>query len=160
MTRDQQLTSFGLFLQTARIEKKLSIEALSAETRIRVEVLKHLESEEHEQLPNEVFVRGFIRSYAIAVGADLEEALERYSASRVLRHVRTDRKAAAQAKQSNRFWLGLGASVGAVLLMAGLTLYFYARLNVPAEMAVDAPQKPLMEQPAVPNQTPQADENA
>ena len=103
MTRDQQLTSFGLFLQTARIEKKLSIEALSAETRIRVEVLKHLESEEHEQLPNEVFVRGFIRSYAIAVGADLEEALERYSASRALRHVRTDRKAAAQAKRSNRF---------------------------------------------------------
>ena len=149
MTRDQQLTSFGLYLQTARLEQKMSIEALSAETRIRVEVLKQLEAEEHEHLPNEVFVRGFIRSYAQAVGADVEEALERYRANRELHSVKTVRKL-TPANRPNRFWLGLIAAVGAVLLMAALTLYFYTRFNAPAEVPADIATAPAESKPTPP----------
>lgn len=133
MTREQQLTSFGLFLQTARIERNMSIGDLAAETRIREEVLKRLEAEEHELLPDEVFVRGFIRSYAIAVGADVEEALERYDANRERCNAKSDRQTTAATKPK-RFWLGFAAAVGAVLLMAGLTLHIYARLNVPPDL--------------------------
>ncbi len=153
MTRDQQLTSFGLYLQTARLENKMSIEALSAETRIRVEVLKQLEAEEHEFLPNEVFIKGFIRSYAQAVGADVEEALERYRASRELRSIQTDRKL-APVNRPNRFWLGLTAAVGAVLLLAVLTLYFYTRFNAPPDAPADIATAPVESQPAPPANVP------
>ena len=135
MTNDQHLTSFGLFLQAARIEKQMSIEDLAAETRIRDEVLKRLEAEEHARLPDEVFVKGFIRSYATAVGADVEEALKRYGASRVRRDEKFERQTTIAA-QPRRFWLRLGAALGAVLLMVGLTLYFYSRLNTPSEPPV------------------------
>lgn len=145
MTREQQLTSFGLFLQSVRIEKKISIESLSAETRIRVEVLRRIEAEEHENLPNEVFVRGFIRSYALAVGADVSEALERYCASLALRG-QTKALQKPPDTRPNRFWLGLAAAVGAVLLVAALTLFLYARFiaaphQPPAAEKANAPQQ-------------------
>ncbi len=145
MARDQQLTSFGLYLQTARIEKKMSIESLAAETRIRDEVLKRLETEDHEHLPHEVFVKGFIRSYALAVGADVQEALERYRASRALHHIKTNRKLTPAARP-NRFWLGLATAVGAVLLVAALTLYLYARFNTPPEISDAASTAPAAKQ--------------
>jgi cytoskeletal protein RodZ len=144
MTRDQHLTSFGLYLQTARIDKKLSIEALSAEIRIRTEVLKQLEAEEYEHLPNVVFVKGFIRSYAQAVGADVEEALKRYDAHRALRAGPPDRKA-SRATLPDRFWLRLVAAVGAVLLMAGMTLYLYTRLTAPPALPEKRPALPVEE---------------
>ncbi len=153
MTSDQQLTSFGLYLQTARLEKKMSIESLSADTRIRVEVLKQLEAEDHEHLPNEVFVRGFIRSYAQAVGADAAEALERYRASRELRSIKTDRKL-APVNRPNRFWLGLTAAVGAVLLLAALTLYFYTRINAPSAVPDVTATAPVENLPAPPEKIP------
>ncbi|MDJ0667732.1 MAG: DUF4115 domain-containing protein [Desulfobacterales bacterium] len=155
MTHDPQLTSFGLFLQSARIEKKISIEALAAETRIRVEVLKRLEAEEHDHLPDEVFIKGFIRTYAAAVGADAEEALERYHSSRAMRNVGRVGPS-ARSPQPKRFWLVMLTAVGAVLLMAGLTLYGYSRLSAPhgEDATVEAPPQeasPTLEADASPS---------
>lgn len=153
MTREQQLTSFGLFLQTARIERKMSIDDLAAETRIRDEVLKRLEAEEHDLLPDEVFVRGFIRSYAIAVGADVEEALERYRANRARCNEKTDRKTTASVKPK-RFWLGFAAAVGAVLLVAVLTLHIYARLNAPPDVPTAVSTTPVEKKDPRPEEKP------
>ena len=146
MTREQQSTSFGAFLQRARIESKMSIETLAAETRIREEVLRRLEAEEHESLPDEVYVRGFIRSYAIAVGAEVEEALGRYRATRMRLNQKSDRKTAASTRPK-RFWLGFAAAVGAVLLMAGLTLHIYSQLAAPPALpaAVEQSDAPSAE---------------
>ena len=149
MTREQQLTSFGLFLQSARIEKKISIESLSAETRIRVEVLRRIEAEEHENLPNEVFVRGFIRSYALAVGADVSEALERYRASLALRG-QTKALQKPPDTRPNRFWLGLAAAVGAVLLVAALTLFLYTRFIAAPHQPPAAEKAKASQQQGVP----------
>ncbi len=170
MTHDPQSTSFGHFLQSARIEKKISIEALAAETRIRVEVLKRLEAEEHDHLPDEVFVKGFIRTYAEAVGVDAEEALERYRSSRTMRDVgRVGPNAGSP--QPRRFWLAMLTSIGAVLLMAGLTLYGYSRLSAPHDgdtaskpPPAEAPSTPKTEAPAPPKaeapSTPQTEASA
>lgn len=150
MNSDQQPTSFGLFLQTARIEKKMSIEDLAAETRIRDEVLRQLEAEAHENLPDEVFVKGFIRSYALAVGADEAEALQRYYANREMQDVNQERQT-VRSTPPKRFWLAFMASVGAVLLLAGLTLYLYARLTAPSA----PPEEQAKPAKAAPQATPE-----
>ena len=147
MTHDLQLTSFGLFLQAARIENKISIEALAAETRIRVEVLRRLEAEEHDHLPDEVFVKGFIRTYATAVGADVEEALKRYRSSRAMRELDSSGPA-TRSPQPKRFWLLVVTAVGAVLLVAGLTLYGYSRLGAPHDESAATARPPADSPPA------------
>jgi hypothetical protein len=78
MSDDEQALSFGRYLKAIRLEKKISLEQVAAQTRVGLGILLLIEQEDHEQLPAEVFVKGFLRSYAAAVGADGDEAVRRY----------------------------------------------------------------------------------
>jgi len=78
MKSDKESLSFGQYLQSVRLEKKISLERVSDETRIGLETLKLIEKEDHEHLPAKVFVKDFLRAYARAIGADEEEAVQRY----------------------------------------------------------------------------------
>jgi cytoskeleton protein RodZ len=70
--------SFGRYLQSIRLEKGISLEEVSKETRIRLENLLCIEKEDHEKLPAQIFVKGFLRAYAKVIGADEDEAVRRY----------------------------------------------------------------------------------
>ncbi|WP_428269350.1 helix-turn-helix domain-containing protein [Haliangium sp.] len=64
---------------TARHERAMSIDEISGVTRIPVRSLERLESGRFEELPADVFVRGFLRSYARCVGLDEEDTIRRYT---------------------------------------------------------------------------------
>ena len=78
MESDKEPLSFGRYLQAIRLEKKISLEQVSQQTRIGLGNLLLIEQEDHEGLPVEVYVKGFLRSYAKAVGADGDEVIRRY----------------------------------------------------------------------------------
>jgi cytoskeleton protein RodZ len=86
MKSDNESLSFGQYLQAIRLEKKISLEKVSEETRIGLGILKLIEKEDHEKLPAEVFVKGFLRAYARAIGADGEEAVQRYQSRLKVAH--------------------------------------------------------------------------
>ena len=73
MESEKEPLSFGRYLQAIRLEKKISLEQVSAQTRIGVGNLLLIEQEDHERLPAKVYVKGFLRSYAAAIGADGDE---------------------------------------------------------------------------------------
>ena len=52
--------SFGHYLQSIRLEKGISLDEVSKETRIRLENLLLIEKEDHENLPAQTFVKGFL----------------------------------------------------------------------------------------------------
>ena len=78
MNTNHDSLSFGRYLQAIRLEKKISLEKISAQTRIGLANLLLIEQEDIERLPAEVFVKGFLRSFADAIGADGDEAVGRY----------------------------------------------------------------------------------
>jgi cytoskeletal protein RodZ len=78
MKSDHDSLSFGRYLQAIRLEKKISLEKVSAQTRIGLANLLLIEQEDIERLPAEVFVKGFLRSFADAIGANGDEAVGRY----------------------------------------------------------------------------------
>ena len=78
MESDKESLSFGRYLQTIRLEKKINLEQVSQQTRIGLGNLLLIEQENHEQLPAQVYVKGFLRSYAKAIGADGDEVIRRY----------------------------------------------------------------------------------
>ena len=78
MESDKEPLSFGRYLQAIRLEKKISLEQVSQQTRIGLGNLLLIEQEDHAGLPVEVYVKGFLRSYAKAVGADGDEVIRRY----------------------------------------------------------------------------------
>jgi hypothetical protein len=70
---------FASWLRAGRVARQLTVEDVARVTRIQHRALERLESGQFDELPADVFVRGFIRNYARCVGLDVEEALARYT---------------------------------------------------------------------------------
>ena len=82
MSTSQKSFPIGGQLKSEREENSLSIEELSRSTRIPVATLLRLEEERFDELPGDLFVRGFLKSYAEAVGIDSAGIVERFDSSR------------------------------------------------------------------------------
>ena len=80
MKSDKESLSFGYYLQSIRLERNISLETIAEETRIAMSNLMSIEKEDVESLPDPVFVKGFLRSYAQAIDADGDEAVRLYEA--------------------------------------------------------------------------------
>jgi hypothetical protein len=72
-------TGIGPALRRARLVRGKSIGEASRETRIRAEYLQALERERFDNLLGDVYVRGFLRSYASYLGLDPEKVVSLYS---------------------------------------------------------------------------------
>ncbi|MEM1254244.1 MAG: RodZ domain-containing protein [Cyanobacteria bacterium P01_H01_bin.21] len=66
----QQLGQLGAYLQEKRQEQGKSLEDISLQTYIRAQLLKAVEAGDTSDLPQPIFVQGFIRRYADALGLD------------------------------------------------------------------------------------------
>jgi cytoskeletal protein RodZ len=113
--------SFGRYLQSHRLAQKFSLEKVAEETRIAAGSLRLIEQEEMDRLPDEVFVKGFLRAYAKAVGADGDEAVRRYEDKlRLVRRIRTiDHEAPGPVRMG---WRLLAALALLALLITGSIL--------------------------------------
>ena len=70
--------TLGTYLRRGREQSGLSMEAVSAGSRIVPRLVEALETDRQDLLPAPVYVRGFIRAYCQQIGADPEEALRLY----------------------------------------------------------------------------------
>jgi cytoskeletal protein RodZ len=75
-------SSIGATLRHERELRGMSIEEVSRSTRIPASSIERIEADRFDDLPGEVFVRGFLRSYAKALALDADEVLASYSALR------------------------------------------------------------------------------
>jgi len=66
----------GQILREARNRRKVDLSAVEAATRIRIRFLRAIENEEWDVLPEGVYTRGFIRTYAGYLGLDGERLAE------------------------------------------------------------------------------------
>ncbi|WP_035985727.1 helix-turn-helix domain-containing protein [Leptolyngbya sp. KIOST-1] len=69
-TQIEQLQSIGAYLRQVRQEQGLSIDMLANQIFIRPALLQALETGQEAALPEPVFIQGFIRRYAEALGLD------------------------------------------------------------------------------------------
>lgn len=68
--QEEQLKEVVAHLRQAREERSVRVEELAAYTRIRLAFLYALEEGRFEELPEPIYVQGFIRHYADALGLD------------------------------------------------------------------------------------------
>src|SRR5215467_4617071 len=69
---------FGDELRRERLVRDITLEEISATTKISLRILKALEDSDLSRLPAPAFTRGFIRSYAQHIGIDPEEKVCAY----------------------------------------------------------------------------------
>jgi cytoskeletal protein RodZ len=68
--QQEQLRAIGNYLSQVRQEQERSLEDIAAKTYIPLRLLKAIEAGQEQPLPEPVFIQGFIRRYADALGLD------------------------------------------------------------------------------------------
>ena len=75
------LEQFGEELKQIRLNNKLSLMDISAETRISLKFLDAIERGQFQILP-QTYIRAFLREYALMNGIDPNDVMQRYESAR------------------------------------------------------------------------------
>jgi cytoskeletal protein RodZ len=67
----------GEYLKQKRIDKNYTLEKLSQKTKISVNILKSLETDDYDHLPSAAYIKGFVTSYVKVLGIPLDEAINK-----------------------------------------------------------------------------------
>ncbi len=121
---EKQKTHPGLILKKEREKRGLSIEEVSELTRVRPHYISAIESNDWENLPAEVFVRGFIRSYARALDLNEKELL---SMLQINEPAKLELPRSFKKEETPRLKIYLGL-FGAIIIIFGL-LFLYGYLK-------------------------------
>ena len=132
--------SLGAHLRQSRERRGMSVPELSRITRIPMASLEAIEADRFDELPGEVFVRGFLRAYAQAVRILPAEILARYTSSRRVAYVtplpvQTPLQAAREG-QGRRFGVAIAFVLLLILLSLALSIVLKPRgRDMPSELS-------------------------
>jgi cytoskeletal protein RodZ len=115
------MDSIGRYLKRTREARAMSVEEVSRATRIPVASIDKIEADHFDDLPGEVFVRGFLKAYARAVSLSVDEVLARYTASRRVAWV-TPLPISAPSNGRGSTGKRFGVAIAFVLLLILFTL--------------------------------------
>jgi cytoskeletal protein RodZ len=130
----------GSVLKQNRESKRMTLGEVSRVTRISIPNLEAIEAGRFDELPGEVFTRGFLRSYAQAVGAQPNEILAKYTQSRRVRLVTplpvASPVTAARKEGSRRFGIAIAFVLLLILFTLALSIVLKPRgRDVPPELS-------------------------
>jgi len=140
--------TLGSYLRDQRERRGMSSAELSRVTRIPMASLEAIEADRFDELPGEVFVKGFLKAYAQAVALVPAEVLARYTSSRRVAYVtplpvQTPLQAAREG-QGRRFGVAIAFVLLLILLSLALSIVLKPRgHDMPTELS-QAPAGPVM----------------
>lgn len=144
----------GEQLRAAREARGLSFEALRATTKVRPEFLRALEEERFGDLPPRAFARGYLRTYAIALGLDPAPLLSAFDEALPLASVPSRLAGRAEvpivpARRRSPLRRAVAIAI-AVAAMAAVAVAIIAALQIRAFVRSGArpPQQPAVSAPA------------
>lgn len=138
--------TLGRWLRTERELRQVSLPELAQTTRIPLRTLRALEDDRAAELPGDVFVRGFLRSIAKALGLSTDEALERYARSRRKEAPAAAPLLGAVASEGGgrRFGIAIALVILAILFTLALSIVMRPRhRDTPVELSAAPPTAPF-----------------
>jgi cytoskeletal protein RodZ len=140
---------FGSYLRQAREQRGISLRQIATATKISVVALEALERNDISRLPGGIFSRAFVRSYAVEVGLDPDQTVQRFVESFPTETVTAGTPHAAEAQdgetfESQRRLAGsLLRLIVASVPVAGILIYLGTQVGPssqePPEAAAEAP---------------------
>ncbi len=125
---------FGSHLRHQRELRGISLDEIASITKIHLRYLKALENNSFDELPGEVFIKGFVRSYGRAIGANLTELLSAYDEIVGKERLETRQQAEKEGNSENQKQVFLvNAIVGGFLGLFILFAIWYLLQNPPQE---------------------------
>ena len=131
---------FGDELRRERLVREITLEEISAATKISLRLLTALEKSDLSRLPAPAFTRGFIRSYALHIGIDPEEKVCAYMADLADAAAGTSPSA---IRVRSRFRRGRSATAGTIVGGVTAVLLLLGVIARPARRAAPRPESPV-----------------
>ncbi len=140
----EKLRELGSCLQQVRLEQAMSLEEVSAKTRIRLGQIDAIEKAQIDELPEPIYIRSLIKQYADVLGLDGVEFSNTFPASSSLRHFKSTwiSLSAAQLRPIHLYLIYIFVIVCAINGLSNLLSR--------SELQVDSSQQQQMIQPASP----------
>lgn len=133
------MSSLGSYLKREREQRKISVAELAQTTRIPVRLLQKIETDDLDDLPADVFVRGFLRSYARALALDEEHVLSRFR-GRITPEPPPALPVAYAPESGRRFGIAIALFILLILFTLALSIVLRPRhRDVPVELSEVAP---------------------
>ncbi len=130
------MQSIGRYLRRERELRQLSIEELAQTTRIPLKMLLRIEEDRFDELPGEVFARGFIKSYARALGIDSSPLLETYGRGREPEEAPAPITAITPPERGRRFGIAIALVILLILFTLALSIVLRPRhRDTPIELS-------------------------
>ena len=129
-SEEAPMTGFGEYLRREREMRGVSLEEISAATRISIRFLQAIENEELAKLPGGIFTRSFVRTYARYLGLDEERVLAdcqlagKQKPEVDIRRITANRAGPDGAGIRTRI---IGLLMAGVLLVGGIALFRHSR---------------------------------
>jgi cytoskeletal protein RodZ len=139
------MESVGQYLKRHREARRMSLEEVARATRVPIASMERIEAGQFDELPGEVFVRGFLKSYARAVDISCDEVLARYTASRRMAWV-TPLPLSAPPKPARGGRFGVAIAFVLLLFLFALALSIVLKPrshDMPQELSQRATSRPL-----------------
>ena len=127
------MENIGSIIKKNRKAQGKTLEEINEQTKISLEHLELLEKNDYTFLP-EMYVKSFIKNYALALGLDGDDLVDRYAKNQEKKHKEEDEKEAetktksASSKQKVIEWALAAGSF--VLLISLILIYFQYRSQI------------------------------
>jgi cytoskeletal protein RodZ len=142
------MESIGKYLRNERELRQVSLEELAQTTRIPIRMLVHIEENRFDELPGEVFARGFIKSYARSLGLECEPLLESYGAGRPVDDAPAPITAITPPERGKRVGIAVAMVILLVLFTLALSIVLRPRhRDQPIELSFHSPRSGAAEWP-------------
>ena len=113
---------FGSYLKSERELRGVTLEELNSKTKIPSRYLQALENNQFDELPEEVFIRGYLRSISHVIGAQEDEVLSAYmDIKKLAPSVGTENSSTLNQKHSTLDPKFIFVLILTVLFLSGIT---------------------------------------
>jgi cytoskeleton protein RodZ len=127
-------TGLGLFLKREREKKGLTLDHMAKVTRLRLYYLEALENEDWSRLPDQVFIKGFLKTYTRALGLNYEQVIKQFASS-VPDHNSVPKPLMSPGKTNNVYI----ALIIFIVLIVSLFVVFLIKGSAPHLTKAEAP---------------------
>jgi len=159
------MATLGQELREDRERRTVSIKDISDRTKIGTRILIALENDRWDLMPEKFFIKGVIKAYAEAIGADPAVYLEKYEKQRAAKEEAAERDRAARGwkktdsrkkitldSEKSSFGRGFGKFLLAIVILAAVAIlvFFMVKPGKKAETPALASQETAPPSAAVP----------
>ncbi|MEF3691428.1 MAG: helix-turn-helix domain-containing protein [Candidatus Moraniibacteriota bacterium] len=129
-----QSLTLGEKMRRVRNEKRITLSEIAKNTKIQLEYLEKLENGDYNSLPADVYVRGFLKSFAEYVGVNEDYLIKSFiKERRIQNNIAGDKKKDNGSKQINLSKFSINPKILSIVFISlfflGLLFYLYYNLN-------------------------------